>query len=102
MSEGLRTILRGQVKRLRPGDQATVEIGVVNPPGITPGTKDTATVLLTSSSHRPVAAHNFNATFGVASYQPDYATIYSHESPIWYDEAKFGIFIHWGVYSVPG
>src|SRR5687767_381559 len=21
--------------------------------------------------------------------------------PIWYDEAKFGIFIHWGVYSVP-
>ncbi|RKN83440.1 alpha-L-fucosidase [Ulvibacterium marinum] len=22
-------------------------------------------------------------------------------SPEWYDEAKFGIFIHWGVYSVP-
>lgn len=22
-------------------------------------------------------------------------------APVWYDEAKFGIFIHWGVYSVP-
>jgi alpha-L-fucosidase len=21
--------------------------------------------------------------------------------PLWYDEAKFGIFCHWGVYSVP-
>ena len=22
--------------------------------------------------------------------------------PQWYDDCKFGIFIHWGVYSVPG
>jgi alpha-L-fucosidase len=22
--------------------------------------------------------------------------------PVWYDDAKLGIFIHWGLYSVPG
>jgi Alpha-L-fucosidase len=22
-------------------------------------------------------------------------------NPLWYDEAKFGIFVHWGVFSVP-
>src|SRR5687768_5779444 len=23
-------------------------------------------------------------------------------TPAWYDEAKLGIFVHWGLYSVPG
>ncbi len=25
----------------------------------------------------------------------------AHPAPAWYDEAKFGVLIHWGVYSVP-
>jgi alpha-L-fucosidase len=35
------------------------------------------------------------------SYQPDWNSINSRPIPAWFDEAKFGIFIHWGVYSVP-
>ncbi|KAK5114809.1 hypothetical protein LTR85_010122 [Meristemomyces frigidus] len=38
----------------------------------------------------------------MAPYEVTYESIYSHESPPWYNDAKFGIFIHWGVYSVPG
>ncbi len=34
-------------------------------------------------------------------YTPDWASLDSRPLPSWYDEAKFGIFIHWGVYSVP-
>ena len=34
-------------------------------------------------------------------YQPDWASIDSRPLPGWYDESKFGIFINWGVYSVP-
>ncbi len=35
-------------------------------------------------------------------YRPDWATIISkYQQPQWYKDAKFGIFIHWGVYSVP-
>ncbi len=34
-------------------------------------------------------------------YQPTWESIDSRPLPLWYDEAKFGIFIHWGVFSVP-
>ncbi|CAG0922794.1 unnamed protein product, partial [Notodromas monacha] len=34
-------------------------------------------------------------------YDPNWESIDSRPLPNWYDEAKFGIFIHWGVYSVP-
>ena len=35
-------------------------------------------------------------------YRADWATISGHyQQPQWYKDAKFGIFIHWGVYSVP-
>ncbi|KZS15372.1 Plasma alpha-L-fucosidase [Daphnia magna] len=34
-------------------------------------------------------------------YTPDWESLDSRPLPLWYDEAKFGIFIHWGVFSVP-
>jgi len=37
-----------------------------------------------------------------AQYQPTWDSIDSRPLPQWYDEAKIGIFIHWGVFSVPG
>jgi alpha-L-fucosidase len=35
------------------------------------------------------------------TYQGDWASIDSRPTPQWYNDAKFGVFIHWGVYSVP-
>jgi alpha-L-fucosidase len=35
------------------------------------------------------------------SYQPTWESIDSRPVPAWFSDAKFGIFIHWGVYSVP-
>lgn len=34
-------------------------------------------------------------------YQPTWESLSNYEVPKWYRDAKFGIFIHWGVYSVP-
>ena len=34
-------------------------------------------------------------------YQPEWDSIDSRPTPEWWSDAKFGIFIHWGVYSVP-
>jgi len=34
-------------------------------------------------------------------YRADWATLAKYQQPQWYKDAKFGIFIHWGVYSVP-
>ena len=36
------------------------------------------------------------------SYEPNWESLDSRENPEWYDEGKIGIFLHWGVYSVPG
>lgn len=39
--------------------------------------------------------------FAQTKYAPTWESIDSRPLPTWFDEAKFGIFIHWGVYSVP-
>jgi alpha-L-fucosidase len=36
-----------------------------------------------------------------AKYQPNWESLDARPAPEWYLDAKFGIFIHWGVYSVP-
>ena len=36
-----------------------------------------------------------------SQYQPTWESLDARPLPAWYDEAKFGIFMHWGVYSVP-
>ena len=40
-------------------------------------------------------------TIGVGPYRPDWESLRSYDTPDWYKDAKFGVFIHWGVYSVP-
>src|SRR5215472_13991841 len=37
-----------------------------------------------------------------AEYQPTLESLNQHPLPEWYGDAKLGIFIHWGLYSVPG
>lgn len=36
-----------------------------------------------------------------AAYQPNWESLDQRPTPQWFEDAKFGIFIHWGVYSVP-
>ena len=34
-------------------------------------------------------------------YEANWSSLDSRPTPQWYKDAKFGIFIHWGLYSVP-
>lgn len=43
----------------------------------------------------------FCGTGRAIRYEPNWKSIDSRPLPEWYDQAKFGIFIHWGVFSVP-
>ena len=36
-----------------------------------------------------------------ATYAPTFESVKKHPLPDWFADAKFGIFIHWGLYSVP-
>jgi alpha-L-fucosidase len=38
---------------------------------------------------------------GNGPYRPDWESLAKYQQPQWYKDAKFGIFIHWGVYAVP-
>lgn len=35
-------------------------------------------------------------------FQPEWSSLNNRPVPAWFRDAKFGIFIHWGVYAVPG
>ena len=35
-------------------------------------------------------------------YTPTWESVATHPLPDWYDDTKLGIFLHWGLYSVPG
>ncbi len=35
------------------------------------------------------------------TYRADWQSLQTYQVPEWYKDAKFGIFIHWGVYAVP-
>ncbi|XP_068629587.1 tissue alpha-L-fucosidase-like [Battus philenor] len=46
---------------------------------------------------RHISSHRATKT-----YAPEWSDLDTRPLPRWYDEAKIGIFLHWGVYSVPG
>jgi hypothetical protein len=35
-------------------------------------------------------------------FKPEWKSLENFQVPVWYIDGKFGIFIHWGAYSVPG
>lgn len=93
--DGVESVEPGHVKRLCPGDQKRIDVGVN---GVSNGT---ATVLMDDG--RSVHQQSFsNISVGLTEWTSDLASLSQHESPQWFDDAKFGIFIHWGPYSVPG
>jgi alpha-L-fucosidase len=38
---------------------------------------------------------------GAQTYQPNWESLDKRTVPQWFEDSKFGIFIHWGIYSVP-
>lgn len=95
---GARTVEPGRVRRLDPGEQARVRVGIRA--GATPGTVRDGTVTVTGRGTQVVTAKR-QLTLGVADYRPTGTSLAGHQAPYWFQGAKFGIFIHWGVYSVP-
>jgi alpha-L-fucosidase len=93
---GVETLEPGHVKRLCPGDQKRVDVGVS-------GTGVGPAQILLSHDRWAVQQQVSNVSIdGLTEWTSDLSNLARHESPQWYDDAKFGIFIHWGPFSVPG
>lgn len=97
---GARTVEPARIRRLDPGEQARVHVGIRNRRGTAPGTAQDGTVSVRGRG-RQVTARNSTLTLGTADYRPNETSLAGHRAPYWFNDAKFGIFIHWGVYSVP-
>jgi alpha-L-fucosidase len=52
-------------------------------------------------SQRAAILEHVNAALREGPFRADWQSLRQYEVPEWYRDAKFGIFIHWGVYSVP-
>ena len=48
----------------------------------------------------PVAAQTARPA-NTGPYEPTTESLRKHKVPQWFEDAKFGIFVHWGVYAVP-
>ncbi|HEY8996118.1 MAG TPA: alpha-L-fucosidase [Lacunisphaera sp.] len=57
--------------------------------------------LLSSALCLLISAAVFAAEPAPKRYDPNWASLDARPMPEWFLDAKFGIFIHWGVYSVP-
>ncbi len=46
--------------------------------------------------------HTIDQVIARGPYAATWESLAEHQTPDWYRRAKLGIFIHWGIYSVPG
>lgn len=91
---GVTTVQKAFVKRLCPGDQKRVDVAV---DGQFSGTVEAVLDFAKGSKVFPF----HDTELGLAPWTANSTSLVQHEVPQWYDDAKFGIFIHWGPYSVP-
>lgn len=93
-ASGITMVETAKITRLRPGDQKKVDVKVTGEGNVT------ANVILQGANS--TLSYSFqNVTFGLVHWTEDASSLTLHESPNWFNDAKFGIFIHWGIYSVP-
>jgi alpha-L-fucosidase len=52
-------------------------------------------------SERAALLKEVDSTTRQGPFRADWESLQKYEVPEWYKDAKFGIFIHWGAYSVP-
>ncbi|KAG0703338.1 glycoside hydrolase family 29 protein [Suillus ampliporus] len=95
--EGVSTVMPGLVYRLVPADQARVDVLVLNDNGTGNATitiKDESGNVVGTSDGWPIVPLR-------TEWTADADVLATHETPTWWNQAKYGIFIHWGIYSVP-
>lgn len=100
VSDGMRTVKKSHIKRLMPGEWTIVEVGVQNQPGVAAGSVGPAAARARWSDSQETLL-TFNSVYGLPDYVETADSVNTHQSPSWFRKAKFGIFIHWGIYSVP-
>ncbi|XP_006464064.1 hypothetical protein AGABI2DRAFT_209111 [Agaricus bisporus var. bisporus H97] len=97
---GIETVRPGSLVRLVPGDQARVDVVVTGTSASNAGKN--ATVEIRDNQGNIVGSfEGWQISPLVEEWTADADVLEKHEVPTWWKKAKYGIFIHWGVYSHP-
>ncbi|KAI8342200.1 alpha-L-fucosidase-domain-containing protein [Choanephora cucurbitarum] len=97
----IRTHYFGIIARLAPGHILNIDVAV-STLRKERGRQDILVDVIDSSDNQIALTTLFKGVeVGLEDYEPTEASLQTHAAPAWYQAAKFGIFIHWGVYSVP-
>ena len=56
---------------------------------------------LVDSEHVRAAQAEIDLRIAAGPFAPRWDSLAAYQAPAWYQDGKFGIFIHWGVYAVP-
>ncbi len=102
-SPSLDTVIPGAVHRLAPGQRALVQVGVRNKEGVPAGAacSGKATASAGPQGREQTAATDLSGACGIGDFASTAASLLTHRPPDWFNKIKYGIFIHWGLYSVP-
>ncbi|KAM3550849.1 hypothetical protein ARSEF4850_008144 [Beauveria asiatica] len=100
-SASLDTVIPGTVKRLAPGQRALVQVGVKNKAGVKAGTPCRGKATATAAGSQSAASADLAGSCGIGDFANTAESLLTHRTPDWFDRSKYGIFIHWGLYSVP-
>jgi hypothetical protein len=82
---GIETAEPGYIKRLRPGDQKKVNVGIIG------AGNGTASIHMKGSLNTTFSVDNMH--LGLEQYSSGLDSLSKHESPDWFHESKYGIFL---------
>ncbi|KAG0185384.1 hypothetical protein DFQ28_009411 [Apophysomyces sp. BC1034] len=92
------TTEEGIVNCLAPGHVQLVDVAVQP---LHQGTELANVEIITENGQVLAFARGRPLDLSFDGYKPNDTSLQRHEAPLWLRNAKFGIFIHWGLYSVP-
>lgn len=90
----------GNLTRLAPNQTTIIQIGVKNKAGVAAGSPYTMNIVTTYSQaygDTQTATATSTGSCGLGDYEASSASLDNHGTPDWYNDAKLGIFIHWGI-----
>ncbi|CEP08256.1 hypothetical protein [Parasitella parasitica] len=97
-SDQVRTVEPGLVRAIAPGHTQTVRVIVQ---AHSTFSNRIVSVACSSKGSKPMTITTTLSLRQAGQFHATAASVKQHRSPQWLKRSKFGIFIHWGLYSVP-
>ncbi|KAG8415264.1 hypothetical protein J3459_011170 [Metarhizium acridum] len=103
LSDSVDTVVHGTLKRPGPRQAAIVQTGIKKKPKAQSGLQCTGTIVAKYGNKKggKQATQPVSGTCGFMDYTVTKSSVNPHLAPDWFNDLKYGVFIHWRPYAVP-